>query len=330
MTNIIKKGIIKIRNKMLGSLIEKVHAVELSQSKSEELSRSIQESVREIQERVRSNGSVMSISDKELAVKIINDIVMYLDPRDIAVVPHIVMDRIWEREITVAWLDIMNNENPEVVFDIGANFGYFGLLSAQRAAVQKRQPRIVLFEANPELIPYLEKSLSVNWFNETAKVENVAISDVSGSATLNVLKDYTGSSSMHTMEKLDSYLGHTMKVEANKQISMPTISIDEYCKKNGISSIDLIKMDIEGFEEKAYKGMKNIVKKSANLKFFIEFTKDGYENPEEFYKRMLADFGYVYLFGENGQLVAPKDNSYNGVVGGSSVWTMLVFTKRPI
>lgn len=266
-------------------------------------------------------------SEREIVTKIFSGLKMYLDPRDISVVPHVILDGIWEDAITKAWLSVQRPATT--VFDIGANFGYYGILAAQ--LVEPNDARIILFEANPNLLPYIRKTLSVNWLNRHTIVEGVGISDKAGTAELTILRDYIGSSSLHSVEHLNRYVRNSMMVVAEDTVTVNTVSIDGYCQQHGIESIDLIKMDIEGYEEKAYAGMKGMIEKSPRMILFLEFTRPAYEDPEGFYNEMLSDFGHVYIINEtNGDLVEPVDPSYRVVASAANNWVMLVFTKEQL
>ncbi len=269
------------------------------------------------------NHESFAISPELAITKIFSGLKMYLDPRDIAVAPHIILDGIWEEHITKAWLSVI--KDGDTVFDIGANFGYFGALSAQ--VLDKQKSRIVMFEANPGLIPYLNKTLSVNWFNENTKVENLAISDKNGTAELTVLKDYIGCSSLQTLDELGGYLHDKMDLVAQEKIQVQAVTIDSYCDDNKIPEVDVIKLDIEGFEEKAYEGMRKVVKKSKHLKLFVEFTKEAYDDPEKFYNTLMKDFGHVQGIAGSGDLTVIKDKRYDSVMSGVGDWVMLVFSK---
>jgi FkbM family methyltransferase len=267
---------------------------------------------------------VLQIAEHEILVKIFNGLKIYLDTRDIGLVPHLALDKIWEPEITRAWLSLVGP--ADTVFDIGANFGYFGLLAAQRT--DKKAATIRLFEPNPRLIPYIQKTFSLNWYNEQTVIENLAVSNKKQDVTLNVLRDYIASSSVHSIEKLSSYLEGKMKLEVEETVSIPAVTIDDYCKEHKIQDIDLIKMDIEGYEDAAYEGMRQIVKKSQNLTLFIEFTKEGYKDPEGFYRQLLEDFGNMYVINTDGSLSKPQTTDYATIIGTSSDWVMPVFSKR--
>lgn len=277
----------------------------------------------ETNQRGKNSGSYV-ISESEMVAKIFSGVKMYLDPRDLAVVPHLVLDTVWEHRITAAWLSAVGAN--DTVLDIGANFGYYGVLAAQKT--DKKSSSVILFEANPDLIPYINKTLSVNWFNEQTTVENLAVSNKAGKVKLNILRDYLGSSSLQSAKQIDSYMHGKMQAETQKVVSVQAVTIDEYCAKSGIKSVDLIKMDIEGHEDKAYDGMRTTVKNSPNLTLFIEFTKDAYEDPKEFYERMLQDFGNVYSIDEDGRLFAPEDTTYAAIIEPFDDWVMPVFSKR--
>lgn len=273
--------------------------------------------------RVKHSG-IIYLSEKEIVAQLFSGLKIYLDPRDIAVAQHMALDAIWEYRITNAWLNVL--KPTDTVIDIGANFGYFGALAAQKT--DKKRSKIVFFEANPNLIPYMRKTLAVNWLNEQSVIENLAISDKVGKVNLTVLKDYVGSSSLHTLEHMETYMHEKMYLEPEEVISVEATTIDAYCAKNNIKSVDLIKMDIEGYEEKAYKGMKKIVQSSPSITLFIEFTKESYEHPEKFYNEMLKDFGHLYLIDQDANIVKPKHTDYASVVSGSDDWVMPIFSKN--
>lgn len=279
--------------------------------------------LKETHDNVKNSGSLV-LSKDEMVSKIFSGAKLYLDPRDIAVVPHLALDGIWEHRITAAWLSVV--QSHDTVFDIGANFGYFGILAAQNT--DKKHSQVHFFEANPNLIPYIKKSLSVNWLNEQSVIANYAVADKKGTLTLHVLKDYIGSSSVYDAKHVDSYMHGKMEAEEAEAIKVPAISIDEYSVAHDVKQVDLIKMDIEGYEDKAYAGMRDLIQRSPRATLFIEFTRESYEHPEKFYQQLLKDFGNVYLIDEDGRLVKQKKTSYDDVIGNPDDWVMPVFSKR--
>ena len=46
----------------------------------------------------------------------------------------------------------------------------------------------------------------------------------------------------------------------SKQENVSIITLDEYCKKNNIGNIDIIKIDTQGYEDKVLKGCSELIK----------------------------------------------------------------------
>jgi FkbM family methyltransferase len=314
---------------LVNTKLEELQALQnASRRESEEIQYAINHNqlavMNEIDKRVKNSGTIV-LSENELLTKIFSGLKMYLDPRDLAITSHLALDGIWEHRITTAWLAVI--QPTDTVMDIGSNNGYYGALAAQ--ITDKKHSKVVLFEANPNLIPYIRKTLSVNWLNEQCVLENLAIADKEGELTLHVLKDYIGSSSVHSNAHVEAYMHDKMQLETAEEIKVQATSIDIYCKKQQIKTVDVMIMDIEGFEDKAYAGMKQTVKASPNVTLFIEFTRDAYEHPKAFYDEMLKDFGHVYVLDDEGYICKPRDDSYEAVIGDADDWVMPVFSKKP-
>lgn len=326
----VKKFIRKSRDGILSSVYRRIDSLDLILAETDKKIELLQNELRDLNNKADAlenqikNSGVIQISEKEMIAKLFTGIKMYLDPRDISVSPHIALDSIWEHHITKAWLSVIQ---PEwTILDIGANFGYFGAIAAQKT--NKKKSSVILFEPNPELIPYIKKTLAVNWLNEQSVVENLAVSDKNGSVELNVLKDYIASSSLHTSKHIDEYMHNKMYVKTDRVINVKSVTIDDYCRQNKIDEVNLIKMDIEGFEDRAYSGMREMVKRSKDITLFVEFTKESYANPKDYYDQMLADFGHVYVIDSSGNIIKPQTNRYQDVIGNADDWVMPVFSKR--
>ena len=274
----------------------------------------------------RPRSTVIQTATNEIVVKLFNGQKIYLDLTDLSVTPHLALDGIWEHEITRAWCSMLKPES--VVLDIGANFGYYGLIASQ--LINMKKSKVVYFEPNPNLIPLIKKTLSVNGLVAGSKIENLAISDNTGTAKLSILKDYIGSSSLHTIDHLRGYLEDSMYLEESSVIEVPTTTIDSYCIENNIKNVDLIKLDVEGFEELAYSGMRKTVKQSTSPVLFIEFTFNSYEKPKLFFETMKKDFGNLALIDDDGSFIDANRMTYKEVVGIRDDWIMLVFSKDTI
>lgn len=280
--------------------------------------------LQELLQRQKNSGTIVLSEDTSIS-KIFSGLKIFMDPRDIAVFPHLALDGVWEHRITGAWLKTVRT--TDTVIDIGANFGYYGALAAQ--ITDPKASKVILFEPNPHLINYIDSTLSVNWLREQSIIENKAISDNKGTLTLHLLEGYIGSSSLHSAQEVNSLMGKKMVAKTKEKIKVETITLDEYCIKNSIKQVDLIKMDIEGFEERAYKGMRKIVSQSPEVTLFVEFTPGAYKNPKKLFETMLSDFGNIYQIEDDGHMTKITSPVYESLAGDSNDWVMFVFSKRP-
>lgn len=146
-----------------------------------------------------------------------------------------------EKNETLFWQNIV--KTGDIVFDVGANIGYYTMQTAARIG---SNGRVYAFE--PVSITYKKLIDNINLNNfKNIITENVAVSDTPGEIELYVAdENSTGSSSiaMHV-----NFAGVKEKVK--------TIVLDEYIKDNHIPKLDLVKIDVEGCEPMVINGLKN-------------------------------------------------------------------------
>ncbi len=272
---------------------------------------------REIVEMCRNNATV-NTGEHEVLTQIFTGQIMYVDPRDLSVAPHLMMRGIWEWSVTTAWREVV--KEGDIVLDIGANFGYFGVIAASLVKPKK----VIFVEANSKLVPYIKKSMSVNGLLDKAVVENVAVGDKNGTITMNFLENHYGSSS-----GLDLGAEVVVRDDTVEQIEVKLELVDTIAGRNEVKRADVVKLDVEGLEPEAYTGMKSLVENSPNLKMFIEFTPGRYKDATGFFKRLRADFNYVYEITEpDGKLEIVK--SYDALDFSKNDSVMLLVAKNAV
>jgi FkbM family methyltransferase len=148
------------------------------------------------------------------------------------------------------------NRIPKHIFDCGANIGFVSYQFYKKFGTSK----IHSFEPHVEVFDQMVKTLK----DESANFvfNNAGISDVSGN-----LAFYKNNKSVTSsfLEPNDFHLSNM--AGKYQKIDVPILSIQEYCTKNNISEIEILKLDIEGFELKALQGCKDLL---ANQK--IDFV----------------------------------------------------------
>jgi FkbM family methyltransferase len=162
-------------------------------------------------------------------------------------------------------------KSGDTVLDIGANIGYYTLILAKQVG---KEGKVWAFEPEPNNFALLKKNITVNNYKNVI-LEQVAVTSKTGTSSYKYTRIHD-SSQMHGGIKIN------------------TIELDDYFK-NYEGNIDFIKMDIEGAEGLAIKGMSDILQKSKNIKILTEFWPVGLEavgtDPEE-YLNMLSDYGF--------------------------------------
>jgi FkbM family methyltransferase len=146
----------------------------------------------------------------------------------------------WERdtqEVARSWIG-----QDATVFDIGLHKGFFTLIAASLAGPEGK---VVAFEPHPANRQCAAANLALNSdLEKRVTIEPVAISDQAGTERFNCGHD---GSSMASLTRLGHETG-------SRIVEVPTISLDEYVSRHAIRP-DFLKMDIEGAELLALRGM---------------------------------------------------------------------------
>lgn len=191
-------------------------------------------------------------------------------------------------------------EDGSTVLDVGANIGETLL---QFASINTNGMNIG-FEPVPYIYDRLQKNISLNNLS-SLKIENLAISD--RKETLSFKMPNNQNSGGVRMRKKEN------KNEYNADLNVQAITLDEYLSQNNIQKVDMIKIDVEGFELNVLKGAENTL---ANFrpKMFIEIDdqmlKEQNSSAESILK-WLESKNYKLLNGETNQPIDLKDDFTN-------------------
>lgn len=166
-----------------------------------------------------------------------------IDPKNGAVDGVIFRDRTWERHITKVIEDF---KKDDLVFvDIGTNIGFFSLLVASLSPKNK----VFSFEPLPHLVKQFNESIELNNF-KNIEIFNFALGDKNEKTILysNDASNIGASTVLPTKKNINS-------IETPIEIKIA----DEVLSEKG--KVDLIKIDVEGFEMEVLKGLEKTIKK---------------------------------------------------------------------
>jgi FkbM family methyltransferase len=122
----------------------------------------------------------------------------------------------------------------DVFLDVGANCGAYALFAARAVGPSGR---VIAVEPMPEMLRRLRYNIAVNGFRNI-EVVPTAVGPEAGTATLYVDEARRGLSSMEALE------GAT-------PLQVPIATLLSVVERAGVDRIDALKIDIEGFEDRA-------------------------------------------------------------------------------
>jgi len=131
----------------------------------------------------------------------------------------------------------------DVFIDIGANFGFYSLFAARRIG---ETGAVHAFEPVPRMADLFVRSMEQNRLTNIV-VNRIALADVPGEHLMHIPARNLGESSFGEVR------GTT------ERITVPVTTLDAYVRERSLSRIDFIKMDIEGAEGLALKGMRQTI-----------------------------------------------------------------------
>jgi len=182
-----------------------------------------------------------------------------------------------------------------VIFDVGANLGFYTLLLAGRVGPQGR---IHAFEPDPLSCEIL-KSRAAGRSN--IEINQTAVGDHAGTITL-----YTNRSN-----RADNRVHDSLGGETAESVDVPLTTLDDYCAARGIDRIDAVKMDIQGAEVAALTGFRKELGRLKPRWMLIEFSPEHLRgagsSPEAFWT-ILDELGFEpWGFDEDGEVFRIED-----------------------
>ena len=175
-------------------------------------------------------------------------------------------------------------KNGMIMLDLGANIGFYTMLSR---SIVGENGRVFAFEPSPRNANLIRASIEENSFTNVTVVE-AAVSGDTGVSKLYVSPNIN---SAHSLLDLDFKYDEGWKRE--KTIDVKVITIDDYLeKKVGDLKVDFIKMDIEGSEFHAIKGMRKVLDENEHLILVSEFWPKGFlknnKNPKDYLETLVG------------------------------------------
>jgi len=133
-------------------------------------------------------------------------------------------------------LDVISGfiKHGGIFLDIGANVGYYSLMAAKLGAT-----KILGIEPNPIVLDRFKTNIRFNGFEKKIKTFQIGIGPKKDTMNLQLSHTDMGSSSILNAKSNSS------------KIKIKIIPLSEPLKKEGVKRVDVLKIDIEGYEDRA-------------------------------------------------------------------------------
>jgi FkbM family methyltransferase len=158
----------------------------------------------------------------------------------------------------------------DIVYDLGANVGFYSLLASVLAGPQGR---VYSFEPVPENLDFLRKHLAMNQVTNCV-IFALAVSDSRGTANFAF--------------GLDSCSGG-LRAGSGNSMAVQTVALDDMVAAGEILAPSVIKCDIEGGEFAALKGAARTLVAAAPKIFLATHGQEAHQRCCKF----LSDLGYT-------------------------------------
>jgi len=180
-----------------------------------------------------------------------------------------------------------DNQEPLVIFDVGANKGQFLELTLRE--LFNFEYLIYCFEP----VEFSYKELSKKYGDlDNVFLEKFGLDSIEHESK--IFYDFPGSL---RASKFQRDLRH-MKVHFSESEIVKYLTLDKYCSDRGILTLDLLKLDVEGNELNVLKGAEVLLKKGAIKVITFEFGRAQIDSGTFFkdYYYYLLGFGMSSLF----------------------------------
>ncbi|MCM2563950.1 FkbM family methyltransferase [Lutimaribacter sp. EGI FJ00015] len=213
---------------------------------------------------------------------------------------------------------MMDEFDIDLFLDIGANYGECAMSAPLYCST-----KIVGYEANSKLIPFLQKSSLYNDDIKNLEWRNLAVGNTPGeNLSFFIDEDWSGKSSV--VRSSESEL---------TKVKVLCTSIDHEMENLGGGNESLlIKLDIEGYEPAALDGAKQTLQGSKNIVILMEFDSEyieaGGQNSEMFFNELKENFNVFELKNNADIITADSYHHLNRIHRGKKVHTDLVLTRN--
>ena len=166
---------------------------------------------------------------------------------------YLLIDGVYEKEVSEFVLSRL--QIGSTFIDVGANIGAHSIPAARKVGVSGK---VLAIEASPKVFPYLERNVELN------QLTNVRCFNVAASHEKGELPFYEAPLDKFGMGSLGAQF-------QAKPVTIPVRTLDQTVSEEKIAQVDLLKIDVEGFEVRVLQGAQGLLKNGKLPLIIFEF-----------------------------------------------------------
>jgi FkbM family methyltransferase len=178
----------------------------------------------------------------------------YVNTEDRSITPWILLGGYWE--IFVDDILCALARPGDTFVDVGANMGYYTVKIGGRVGPEGK---VYSFEPNPHMFDFLSDNIMINAFEGRSQLFKTAVGAEAGETWFSFQKREPGGGAVH-----EECLG------VENEIRVPVVRLDDAIPAD--RPVNLIKIDVEGFEPQALKGMRGLLTRSPDAAVVVEMA----------------------------------------------------------
>lgn len=227
---------------------------------------------------------VVNLLDDAALAMVLGKYMMWVDLRDKALSPHLMLQGYWEMWITSALARL--TKPGTVTIDIGANLGYYTLLLADAVG---SNGKVLAFEPNPRLADLMRTSVSINDFNSRVTVRTDAVGDTVGSQFTLAIPRANPQNALIMRSEAQKQGFKNVHGDQAQFVQVKSVTLDSL----NLTNVGMIKIDAEGAEYNIWRGMQTTIDNNPGIQICMEFNASRDYPSEDFFEQMQTKFKQV-------------------------------------
>jgi len=221
------------------------------------------------------------------------------DKRDKSVFNNVLSNFYYEDNMIDFYEELLKTDS--VCIDAGANVGILSIYMSMFTS-----GKIYAFEPVPQIFEALQKTIESNDM-KNVEIFNVALGNKNSKETFSFNVEHNGG--CRTLNEFNKGF-HVHPLDESIEVNM--ITLDDFVKDHNVDKLDLLKMDVEGFEQQVFEGGINTIEKfrpDIVSEFCHHMIKDVGLNPEQYFDILKKYYKNIYLIDRPiMQLIRIKDS----------------------